>query len=144
MANLPISQLPVITGKTKDDLMVIVQSGVTSQIDVQNFFSEPYYNAGNVSGALTVDLSNYKFYIFTLTGNVQVTLTNAVEGYEYWFWVYATGAAEVQSMSVTGYTLYSVGGTLPNPSNNTWNLYKGLAFDGVFVLTETGNFSQVV
>jgi hypothetical protein len=143
MANIPISQLPVVTGKTKDDLMVLVQSGITSQISVENFFSEPYINAGNVGGALTVDLSNYKFYIFTLTGNTQVTLNNVVDGNEYWFWVYAVGAASVTSLSATGYAVYSVGGTLPNPANNAWNLYNGLAFDGVFVLTETGNFSQV-
>jgi len=143
MANIPISQLPVVTGKTKNDLMVLVQSGITSQIDVQDFFSEPYYNGGNVGGALTVDLSNYKFYIFTLTGNTQVTLNNAVEGYEYWFWVYASGAASVTALSATGYDVYTVGGTLPNPANNAWNLYKGLAFDSVFVLTETANFRQV-
>jgi len=143
MANIPISQLPVVTGKTKNDLLVLVQSGITSQIDVENFFAEPYIDGGNVGGALTVDLSDYKFYIFTLTGNTQVTLDNAIQGSEYWFWVYANGAASVTSMTVTGYDLYTVGGTLPNPANNAWNLYKGLAFDSVFVLTETANFSQV-
>ncbi len=143
MANIPISQLPSLTARTLNDTMVLVQGGVTSQISVEDFFFEPSYDAGQVSGSTTVDLSNYRYFIFELTGNVQVVLNNAESGAEYLFWVYANGSFSVTSMSVPGFDLYTVGGTLPNPANNAWNLYKGNVIGTNFILTEIGNFSQV-
>lgn len=142
--DLKISQLPAITARTHDDLIAIVQSGTTSKITVDDFFSEPYIDAGSVSGTIAVDVSDNHYFIFTLVGNVDVTLNNVKSGKEYLFWVYANGNYTVDSMVVTGYDLYSVGGSLPNPNNNSWNLYRGLAIDGDFILTEIGNFSQVV
>jgi hypothetical protein len=143
MANIPISQLPSVSARTLQDEMVIVQSGVTSQISVEDFFYEPTFNAGQVSGSTVVDLSNYRYFIFELIGNVQVVLNNAESGARYLFWVYANGAYAVNSMSVTGFDLYSVGGNLPNPTNNSWNLYIGDVINGYFILTEIGNFQQV-
>jgi hypothetical protein len=143
MANIPISQLPSLTARTLDDTMVLVQGGVTSKISVEDFFFEPTFDAGQVSGSTIVDLSTYRYFVFELVGNVQVVLNNAESGAEYLFWVYANGNFSVNSMSVTGFDLYSVGGSLPNPSNNAWNLYKGNVINGYFILTEIGNFAQV-
>lgn len=142
--DLKISQLPAITARTHDDLIAIVQSGTTSKITVDDFLSEPYIDAGSVSGTIAVDVSDNHYFIFTLVGDVDVTLNNVKSGKEYIFWVYATSSYTVTSMSVTGFDLYSVGGSLPNPNNNSWNLYRGIAIDGDFILTEIGNFSLVV
>jgi hypothetical protein len=144
MPNLPISGLPSITGRTLSDLLAIVQSGVTSNITVDSLFSEQVYNAGNVTGPITVDLSNYRWYIFTLTGNVDVTLTNQRAGEIYLFWVYSNGNFAVTDMILqSGGDVFSVGGSLPNPANNAWNLYQAYTINGDLILTEIGNFSAI-
>lgn len=144
MANIPISALSALTSATSTSLLPIVEGGVTYKITKNDLLTQPAFNAGNVSGTTIVDVSSYREFIFTLTSNVDVTLENVQTGVEYLFWVYAIGAASVTSMTVDGYDLYSVGGILPNPSNNSWNLYRGNSIDGVFILTEIGNFAQVV
>lgn len=109
----------------------------------ENFIKNETINAGNVSGTTNVDLSLYQHYIFTLVGNVSVNLTNPIEGMTYIFWVYANGSYSVNSMTIDTGNVYSVGGSLPNPSNNAWNLYQGISINGDFVLTEIGNFSAI-
>ena len=144
MANVPISALSALTASTATSLLPIVEGGITYKITKNDFLTQSAFNAGNVSGTTNVDMSIYRQFIFTLTGDVNVVLQNAETGVEYLFWVYATGASAITSMSVDGFDLYSVGGTLPNPTNNRWNLYRGNTIDGVFVLNEIGNFSQVI
>lgn len=140
---IKISQLPQVTAATHDDLMVVVQNGVTSQITVNQFHTQEVYDAGNVSGATTVDLSDYHWYKFTLTGDVQVTLTGGTDGETYLFWVYANGNYSVNSITYNSGDVYSVGGNLPNPTNNAWNLYQGYTIGGDLILTEIGNFDAV-
>jgi hypothetical protein len=144
MADLSISQLPEITGRTHNLPIAIVSGGTTCKISVENFIAEPVYNAGSVSGSTQVDLNNYGWFIFTLTGNVQVELVNQKSGYTYLFWVFANGTYSVTDMTLaSGGNVYSVSGNLPNPSNNKWNLYQGYAVNGDFILTEIGNFDTI-
>lgn len=144
MANLPISQLPSITGRTHADLLAIVNGGTTSQINVEDFIAEPVLNAGVVNGNISVDLNNYSWFIFELDGNVDVVLQNQKAGFTYLFWVYSQGNYSVTSMTLaSGGNVFCVGGSLPNPDNNKWNLYQGYAVNGDFILTEIGNFSAI-
>lgn len=143
MSDVKISQLTQLSARTESDVIPIVNSGVTKKITVEDFTREPVYNAGNVSGSITVDLSLGKWFIFTLTGNVDVTLTNEKEGETFLFWVYANGNFSVTNITLSGGDIYSVGGNLPNPANNAWNLYQAYVINGGIVLTEIGNFSIV-
>ena len=144
MANLPISQLPPTTGRTHNDLLAIVNAGVTKQINVENFLAEPVFVTDSATGNIVVDLNNYSWFSFVLDGNVNVTLQNQRNGYRYLFWVYANGNYSVTGMTLaSGGDVFSVGGSLPNPANNKWNLYQGYAIDGDFILTEIGNFSAI-
>ncbi len=143
MANIPISALPSVSARTLQDKMVLVQSGITSQITVKDFFYEPTLNAGQVSGSIVVDLSDYRYFVFELIGDVQVILNNAESGAKYLFWVFANDNYSVSDISVPGFDLYTVNGNLPNPTNNRWNLYIGDVINGYFILTEIGNFAQV-
>jgi hypothetical protein len=139
-----ISQLTQLTARTESDVIAIVNAGSTKKISVEDFIREPVINAGNVSGSISVDLSVGKWYIFTLTGNVTVTLSNEKEGEEFLFWVYANGSFSVTDMILSsGGNVYSVGGNLPNPANNAWNLYRAFVINGGLVLTEIGNFSAI-
>lgn len=144
MADLKISQLTELTARTEEDVVAIVNGGTTKKISVEDFIREPVINAGNVSGAISVDLSSAKWFIYTLTGNVQITLSNEKEGEVFLFWVYSNGNNSIDSMVLSsGGDVYSVGGTLPNPANNAWNLYQGFVVNGGFVLTEIDNFAAV-
>lgn len=145
MADLKISQLPEYTGFTTGSYIVMNNSGETTtyKITKENFLKSETFNAGNVSGTTNVDLSLYEHYVFTLVGNVDVNLQNATEGMTYLFWVFANGSFSVSSMTIDSGSVYAVGGSLPNPTNNRWNLYEGISINGDFVLTETGNFSAI-
>ena len=144
MSNLPISQLPELTGRTYNLPLPIVSGSTTYKISVENLMAEPVFDAGNVTGALQVDLNNYSWYIFTLTGNVTVELQNQRQGIQYLFWVYSNGNYSVTDMTLqSGGDVFAVGGSLPNPANNRWNLYQGYAINGDFILTEIGNFSAI-
>ena len=139
-----ISQLNVLTARTQSDVIAIVNGGETKKISVENYMSEPVIDGGSISGAQTVDLSQGHWYKFVLTGDVQVTLSNEREGATYLFWVYSDGNYAVNSMTMSsGKDIYSVGGTLPNPANNAWNLYQGYVINGGMVLTEIDNFSAI-
>lgn len=143
MANLPISELPSTTAITHSDLLAIVQGGTTKKITYEDFHSEAVIDAGSVSGATSVDLSTSHWFKFTLTDDVQIVLNNGSDGETYLFWVYSNGNYAVNSMVYTGGSVYSVGGSLPNPANNAWNLYQAYAIDGDLILTEIGNFSAI-
>jgi hypothetical protein len=145
MADLKISQLPEYTGYTTGFYFVGNNSGETTtyKISRENLLKNETINAGNVSGSIVVDLSQYNHFIFTLTGNVDVSLQNAIEGSSYLFWVFATGTFSVSTMTIDTGDVYSVGGSLPNPANNKWNLYQGYSINGDFVLTEIGNFGVI-
>ena len=144
MADLKISQLTQLTARTEQDVVAIVNGGSTKKITVEDFIREPVVDAGSVSGALSVDLSQARWFIFNLIGNVQVTLSNEKEGETFLFWVYSTGNNTIDSMVLaSGGDVYSVGGTLPNPANNAWNLYQGYVVNGGMVLTEIDNFAAV-
>lgn len=139
-----ISELTQLTARTEQDVIAIVNGSTTKKITVEDFIREPVINAGNVSGSLSVDLSQGRWFIFTLTGNVSVTLSNEKEGEEFVFWVYSNGNYAVNSMTLTsGGNIYAQGGTLPNPANNAWNFYRGFVINGGLVLTELDNFSAI-
>lgn len=139
-----IASLPTATTRDQEDYLQISQSGTARKITVEDFMAEPVVNAGNVSGSITVDLSQGHWYIFTLTGNVSVTLQNEQAGARYLFWVYSNGNYAVTAMSLSsGGNIYSQGGSLPNPANNAWNLYEGFVVNGGMVLTELDNFSAI-
>ena len=139
-----ISELTQLTARTEQDVIAIVNSSTTKKISVEDFIREPVINAGNVSGSLSVDLSQGRWFIFTLTGNVAVTMSNEKEGEEFVFWVYSNGNYAVTDMTLSsGGNVYSVGGNLPNPANNAWNLYRGFVINGGLVLTEISNFSAI-
>ena len=145
MADLKISQLPEYTGYTTGFYFVGNNSGetITYKITRENLLKNETLNAGNISGTTQVDLSQYNHFIFTLIGNVSVNLLNALEGQSYLFWVYANGNFSVNAMTIDSGDVYCVGGSLPNPTNNRWNLYQGYSINGDFVLTEIGNFSAI-
>jgi hypothetical protein len=144
MSNLSISQLPELTTRTHNLPIPIVSGATTYKISVENYLAEPVLNAGNVTGSVQVDLNDYSWFIFTLTGDVQVELINQKPGYQYLFWVYSTGSYAVTAMTLqSGGDVFCVGGSLPNPANNDWNLYQGYAVNGDFILTEIGNFSAI-
>lgn len=139
-----IGSLPTITNRGQADYLQISQSGTGKKITVEDFMAEPVINAGDVSGALTVDLSQGHWYTFTLIGDVSVTLQNEQPGARYLFWVYSNGNYAVNAMALaSGGNIYSKGGSLPNPANNAWNLYEGLVINGGMVLTELDNFSAI-
>jgi len=139
-----ISELTELTARTEQDVIAIVNGGTTKKISVENFTREPVINAGNVSGSISVDLSQGKWFIFSLTGNVSVTLSNEKEGEEFVFWVYSNGNYAVTDMVLTsGGNVYCQGGTLPNPANNAWNFYRAFIINGGLVLTELDNFSAI-
>ena len=140
---IKISQLPQVTATTHDDLMVLVQNGVTSQITVEEFHQQQVYDAGSISGSVSVDLSLAHWFKFTLTGNVSVTLTGGTDGETYLFWVYSNGNYAVTAMTYGTGDVYAVGGNLPNPANNAWNLYQGYTIGGDLILTEIGNFDAI-
>lgn len=144
MADKKISELTQLTARTQNDVIAIVNSNTTKKIRVEDFMAEPVINAGNVSGSITVDLSQGHWYEFQLTGNVSVTFQNERQGATYLFWVYSNGNYAVNSMTLSsGGNIYSQGGVLPNPANNAWNLYKAYVINGGMVLTEIDNFSAI-
>jgi hypothetical protein len=144
MADKKISELTQLTARTQDDVIAIVDGGATKKIRVEDFMAEPVIDAGQVSGSISVDLSQGHWYKFELTSNVSVTLSNEREGATYLFWVYSNGNYAVNAITLSsGGDVYSVGGNLPNPANNKWNLYHGYVINGGMVLTEIGNFSAI-
>ena len=144
MADKKISELTQLTARTELDVVAIVNGGTTKKISVEDLIREPVLDGGDVSGALSVDLSTGRWFKFNLIGNVQVTLSNEKEGEVFLFWVYSTGNNTIDSMVLSsGGNVYSVGGTLPNPANNAWNLYQGYVVDDGLVLTEIDNFAVV-
>jgi hypothetical protein len=139
-----ISQLTVLTARTQDDVIAIVNGSETKKIRTEDYLAEPVIDGGTISGAQTVDLSQGHWYKFVLNGDVQVTLSNEREGATYVFWVYSDGNYAVTSMTLSsGGDIYSVGGSLPNPANNAWNFYQGYVINGGMVLTEIDNFSAI-
>ena len=139
-----ISQLTQLTARTEQDVIAIVNDETTKKISVEDFIREPVINVGEVSGSLSVDLSQGRWFIFTLIGDVSVILSNEKEGETFLFWVYSNGNYAVNDMVLTsGGNVYSQGGTLPNPANNAWNFYQGYVINGGMVLTELDNFSAI-
>ena len=139
-----ISQLTQLTARTESDVVAIVNGGTTKKISVEDFIREPVIDAGSVSGSVSIDLSLGHWFILTLTGNVSLSLSNEKEGEEFLFWVYSNGNYSINSMTLTsGGNIYCKGGTLPNPANNAWNLYRGFVVNGGMVLTELDNFSSI-
>ena len=139
-----ISQLTQLTARTEQDVIAIVNGGTTKKISVEDFIREPVIDAGSVSGGISIDLSLGHWFIFTLTGNISLSLSNEKEGEEFLFWVYSNGNYSINSMTLTsGGNIYCKGGTLPNPANNAWNLYRGFVINGGMVLTELDNFSAI-
>lgn len=144
MANIKISELEATTARTLQNVVAIINDNQTKKVTVENLTREPVTDGGSVSGSIPVDLSVSRWFKFELIGDASVVFSNVVEGSTYLFWVYATGSYTVSSMTISGGgSVYSVGGTLPNPNNNSWNLYQAYAVNGDLVLTEIGNFSAV-
>lgn len=141
--NLPISQLPSATAITHSDLLAIVQDGITKKITYEALHSEPVLDGGQVSGTISVDLSLSHWFKFELIGDVAVTLNNGSDGETYLWWVYANSSYGLTSITYTGGNVYSVGGSIPNPNNNSWNLYQGYAINGDLIMTLIGNFSAI-
>ena len=143
MANLPISELPLITGNTLDDLVVVVQNGITSKESYKDFLARPTIDGGQISGAISVDLSISRWYKFELTGNVQISFTNGRNGETYLFWIYSNGNYSVDGMTYSGGDVFSQLGMLPNPTNNAWNLYQAYTIGNDLILVEHNNFSAI-
>ena len=91
MSTVKISELPNLTGRTQEYIIPIVDGLTTYKINVENFMAEPVIDAGQVSGSVSVDLSQGHWYKFELTGNVSVTLSNEREGATYLFWYIPMG-----------------------------------------------------
>jgi len=139
-----ISQLTQLTARTEQDVIAIVNGGSTKKISVEDFIREPLTDAGSVSGSVSIDLSLGHWFIFTLTGNISLSLSNEKEGEEFLFWVYSNGNYSINSMTLTsGGNIYCRGGSLPNPANNSWNLYRAFVINGGMVLTELDNLSSI-
>lgn len=139
-----ISQLTQTTSREELDVIPIVNGGQTKKISVEDFIREPVIDGGSISGSYSIDLTQGHWFKFTLVGDVSVELQNEKEGEEFLFWVYSTGNYAVTGMTLaSGGDIYSVGGSLPNPNNNKWNLYRGFVINGGMVLTEIGNFSAI-
>lgn len=139
-----ISQLTQLTARTEQDVVAIVNGGETKKISVEDFIREPVIDGGSVSGAFSVNLEDGHWFKFNLTGNVSVELQNEKEGETFLFWVYSTGNNAITSMTLaSGGDIYCVGGTIPNPANNAWNLYKAYVINGGMVLTELDNFAAI-
>lgn len=143
MANLPISGLPAATGITHADLVAIVQGGTTKKITWETMHAEPVLDAGIVAGTVNVDLTQSHWFKFELNGDVDVALSGGTSGEEYIFWVYSNGNFSINSMSYDGGSIYTVGGSLPNPSNNSWSIYRSFAFDNDLVLLESTNLQAL-
>jgi hypothetical protein len=79
MADLKISQLPVITQANSGSVVPIVQSGVTSQIDVTELTNEYIRKAGhvitNASTSQTINLSATVSVNIIIVDNPGLTLT---------------------------------------------------------------------
>ena len=139
-----ISQLTELTARTEQDVIAIVNGGSTKKISVEDFIREPVINAGSIIGKIDVDLSLGHWFIFTLIGDVSVSLLNEKEGEEFLFWVYSNGNYSINEMRLaSGGSIYSRNGSLPNPANNKWNLYRAFVINGGMVLTELDNFSAI-
>lgn len=139
-----ISQLTQLTARTEQDVVAIVNGGETKKISVEDFIREPVTDGGSVSGAFSVNLEDGHWFKFNLTGNVSVELLNEKEGETFLFWVYSTGNNSITSMTLaSGGDIYCVGGTIPNPANNAWNLYQAYVINGGMVLTEIDNFAAI-
>ena len=139
-----ISQLTELTERKELDVIAIVNQGETKKISVEDFIREPVTDGGSVSGSIQVDLIQGHWFKFNLTGDVSVELLNEKEGETFLFWVYSTGNNAITSMTLaSGGDIYCVGGTIPNPANNAWNLYKAYVINGGMVLTEIDNFAAI-
>jgi hypothetical protein len=139
-----ISELTQLTTRTELDVIAIVNGGSTKKISVEDFIREPVIDGGSISGSFSIDLTQGHWFKFELVGDVSVELQNEKEGEEFLFWVYSNGNYAVTSMTLaSGGSIYSKGGTLPNPANNAWNLYRAFVVNGGMVLTEIDNFSAI-
>lgn len=138
-----ISNLPLITARTENDLIPIVQTGTTHSIKVEDLTREPLIDGGDVSGTTSVDLSVGRFFKFRLVDDIAVNFTGNKEGERYVFWVFAVGSNTITSMSVSGGNVYAPGGSLPNPANNKWNLYEAISINGDIVITGQDDFDVI-
>jgi hypothetical protein len=79
MGNVKISQLPVVTHVLADSVLPIVQSGVTSQVDIKHLTNEyirkSAHNVFTVSATSTVNLSTDVSVNIILVANPGLTLT---------------------------------------------------------------------
>ncbi len=117
MADKTITQLDAITTVSETHELAIWNGTTTKKITRSNFMRNTTVAAGSVTGAVSVDLSTGHHFTFTLGGNVDVTLSNPTDGERYVFIVTNGANYNVDSIVVTGGTMYLEGGALPNVGN---------------------------
>jgi len=101
-------------------------------------------NGGNVSGTLSVDLSQGTLFTFTLTGSSSVDFINWREGQRVQFFVYSNGSHNITAMTISGGgDVYTDGGTIPAPTNNGYTLYTGVIMNGDMILLEDKNLAAI-
>ena len=144
MADYLITDLPETTTTTADQAYATRKAGTTYYITQRNIERHEVVNAGNVSGAVSVDLSAGKTFEFTLTGDIDVTLNNGLDGERYIFLVTNSGSNNVSSMTLgTGGNVYAEGGSLPNVTNNGTDIFEGHFIGNDLYLYAHTNFGVV-
>ncbi len=126
MADKKITQLDAATTVTETDELAIWTGSTTKKITRSNFMRNTTVAAGSVSGAISVDLRAGHHLTFTLGGNVDVTLTNPTDGERYVFIVTNGANYNVDSIVVTGGTMYLEGEALPNVSNSATDIFEAV------------------
>lgn len=98
----------------------------TDNIHTYQGKSTEWRNGGDVSGAISVDLSTGNLFSFRITGNLtSVQLNNARLGGEYEFWVENSSNYSITTINLDGNagSIFSAAGSL-NPTNNGYTFYR--------------------
>lgn len=143
MADKTITQLDAATTVTETDELAIWTGSTTKKITRSNFMRNTTVAAGSVSGAVSVDLSTGHHFTFTLGGNVDVTLTNPTDGERYVFVVTNGANYSVDSIVVTGGTMYLEGEALPNVGNAATDIFEAFCVGADLYLYSHKNFGTV-
>ena len=143
MADKTITQLDAATTVTETDELAIWTGSTTKKITRSNFMRNTTVNAGSVSGAVSVDLSTGHHFTFTLGGNVDVTLSNPTDGERYVFIVTNGANYNVDSIVVTGGTMYLEGEALPNVGNTATDIFEAICVGTDIYLYSFKNFGTV-
>lgn len=143
MADKTITQLDAATTVSETDELAIWTGSTTKKITRSNLMRNTTVAAGSVSGAISVDLSTGHHFTFTLAGNVDVTLTNPTDGERYAFIVTNGANYLVDSIVVTGGTMYLEDGSVPNVTPNKTDIFEAICVGTDLYLYSPKNFDTV-